>query len=63
MKRIAGPRLSSIGRRNVSAGGEHRGVPEFLLWCTATQVHERVPGRTRATLTVGVGGLSHAFTT
>jgi ribosome-associated toxin RatA of RatAB toxin-antitoxin module len=37
--------------------------PEFLPWCTATQVHERLPGRTRATLTVGVGGLSHAFTT
>lgn len=37
--------------------------PEFLPWCTAAQVHERVPGRTRATLTVGVGGLSHAFTT
>ena len=37
--------------------------PEFLRWCTAAQVHERLPGRTRATLTVGVGGLSHAFTT
>ena len=37
--------------------------PDFLPWCTATQVHERVPGRTRATLTVGVGGLSHAFST
>jgi ribosome-associated toxin RatA of RatAB toxin-antitoxin module len=37
--------------------------PEFLPWCTAAQVHERLPGRTRATLTVGVGGLSHAFTT
>jgi len=37
--------------------------PEFLPWCTAAQVHERLPGRTRATLTVGVGGLSYAFTT
>ena len=37
--------------------------PEFLPWCTAAQVHERLPGRTRATLTVGVGALSHAFTT
>ena len=37
--------------------------PEFLPWCTAAQVLERVPGRTRAMLTVGVGGLSHAFTT
>jgi ribosome-associated toxin RatA of RatAB toxin-antitoxin module len=37
--------------------------PEFLPWCTGVQVHERLPDRTRATLTVGVGGLSHAFTT
>lgn len=37
--------------------------PEFLPWCTAARVLERVPGRTRATLTVGIGGLSHAFTT
>ncbi len=37
--------------------------PEFLPWCSAAQVQERLPGRTRAALTVGVGGLSHAFTT
>src|SRR4026209_440326 len=37
--------------------------PDFLPWCTATQVLERTPRKTRATLTAGVGGLSHAFTT
>jgi ribosome-associated toxin RatA of RatAB toxin-antitoxin module len=37
--------------------------PEFLPWCKAAVVHERLPGGTRATLTVGVGGLTHAFTT
>jgi ribosome-associated toxin RatA of RatAB toxin-antitoxin module len=37
--------------------------PSFLPWCTAAEVHERRPGLTRATLTVGLGGLSHSFTT
>jgi len=37
--------------------------PEFLPWCAAAEVHERKPGATRATLTVGVHGLRHSFTT
>jgi ribosome-associated toxin RatA of RatAB toxin-antitoxin module len=37
--------------------------PQFLPWCAAAEVHERKPGSTRATLTVGVGGLRHSFTT
>lgn len=37
--------------------------PRFLPWCVATQVLERVPGRTRAMLTVGMSGLRQAFTT
>ena len=37
--------------------------PRFLPWCAAATVHERQPGRTKATLTVGVGGLRHSFTT
>jgi ribosome-associated toxin RatA of RatAB toxin-antitoxin module len=37
--------------------------PRFLPWCTAAVVHERRPGATRATLTVGIGGLRHSFTT
>jgi len=37
--------------------------PRFLPWCAAAEVHERAPGRTRATLTVRAGGLRHSFTT
>ena len=37
--------------------------PEFLPWCAAAEVHERKPGATRATLTVGLHGLRHSFTT
>lgn len=37
--------------------------PEFLPWCAQAVVHERKPGATRATLTVGLHGLRHAFTT
>jgi len=37
--------------------------PAFLPWCTGTVVHERRPGVTRATLTIGLKGLRHAFTT
>ena len=44
--------------------------PRFLPWCTAAEVHERRPGAeraqngaTKATLTVGLGGLRHSFTT
>jgi ribosome-associated toxin RatA of RatAB toxin-antitoxin module len=37
--------------------------PVFLPWCAAAVVHERRPGATRATLTVGAGRLRHAFTT
>ncbi|HZO03525.1 MAG TPA: type II toxin-antitoxin system RatA family toxin [Burkholderiales bacterium] len=37
--------------------------PSFLPWCTAAEVHERRSGTTRATLTVGLHGLRHSFTT
>ena len=37
--------------------------PSFLPWCAAAVVHERRPDATKATLTVGLGGLRHAFTT
>jgi len=37
--------------------------PQFLPWCAAAEVHERQPGRTRATLAIGVAGLRHNFTT
>ena len=37
--------------------------PAFLPWCAATQVHERAPGRTLATLTLAAKGLRYSFTT
>jgi ribosome-associated toxin RatA of RatAB toxin-antitoxin module len=37
--------------------------PRFLPWCTAAKVHERTPASVRATLTVGMRGLSQSFTT
>src|ERR1700741_2518909 len=37
--------------------------PRFLPWCAAAVVHERRPDATKATLTVGLGALRHAFTT
>ena len=36
--------------------------PQFLPWCVATQVRERTPGRTVATIVVGTP-LPQAFTT
>jgi ribosome-associated toxin RatA of RatAB toxin-antitoxin module len=37
--------------------------PRFLPWCVAAQVQARQPGSTKATLTIGVSGLRHSFTT
>ena len=37
--------------------------PRFLPRCTGAVVHERRPGATKATLSVGVAGLSQSFTT
>jgi ribosome-associated toxin RatA of RatAB toxin-antitoxin module len=37
--------------------------PAFLPWCLETRVHERSGDLTRATLTVGLKGLRHSFTT
>lgn len=37
--------------------------PRFLPWCAAAQVLEREPGRTVATLTLGVKGVRQSFTT
>jgi ribosome-associated toxin RatA of RatAB toxin-antitoxin module len=42
---------------------EVEAYPRFLPWCAAAEVHSRTPEETRATLTVGVGGLHHSFTT
>ena len=37
--------------------------PDFLPWCHAAKVHERQPGRTVATLTVGMRAIRQSFTT
>lgn len=37
--------------------------PQFLPWCLDAHVRERAPGRTVATLTVGLQGLRQSFTT
>ena len=37
--------------------------PEFLPWCAAAEVHERMPGRTVAMLTLAVAGVRRSFTT
>jgi ribosome-associated toxin RatA of RatAB toxin-antitoxin module len=37
--------------------------PGFLPWCAAAEVRERSPGRTVATLTLGVKGIRQSFTT
>src|SRR5438132_11247170 len=37
--------------------------PKFLPWCRQAQVHERAASETRATLTLGVSGVRHSFTT
>jgi ribosome-associated toxin RatA of RatAB toxin-antitoxin module len=42
---------------------EIEAYPGFLPWCAAAQVHSRTPEATRATLTLGVGGLQYSLTT
>ena len=37
--------------------------PRFLPWCTAAKVEERTADAVRATLTVGMKGMRHSFTT
>jgi ribosome-associated toxin RatA of RatAB toxin-antitoxin module len=37
--------------------------PQFVPWCVAALVQQREPGRTVATLTLGVKGLRRSFTT
>jgi len=37
--------------------------PEFLPWCSAAEVHERIPERTRATLEIDYRGMKSRITT
>ena len=64
MKRIARSAIVQRSAETLYALVEDiESYPEFLPWCRAATVRERSPGRTVATLKVGVKGLQHSFTT
>jgi ribosome-associated toxin RatA of RatAB toxin-antitoxin module len=42
---------------------ESERYPEFLPWCSAAEIHERTPERTRATLEIDYRGLKSSITT
>nr|ART35613.1 A81 [uncultured bacterium] len=64
MKRIARSALVEHSAAQMYALVERiEAYPEFLPWCREARVRERTPGRTVATLAVGLKGLRYAFTT
>ncbi len=64
MKRIARSAIVEHAAPEVYALVERiEAYPEFLPWCRAAHVRERRPGRTVATLTVGLKGARYEFTT
>jgi ribosome-associated toxin RatA of RatAB toxin-antitoxin module len=64
MKRIARSAIVEHSAAEMYALVEDiESYPAFLPWCAEAVVHERRPKSTKATLTVGLGGLRHAFTT
>ena len=64
MKRIARSALVEHSAARMYALVEHvEAYPEFLPWCREARVTARAPGRTVATLVVGLKGLHYAFTT
>lgn len=64
MKRITRSALVEHSAAAMYALVEHiEAYPEFLPWCREARVRERIPGRTVATLAVGLQGLRYAFTT
>lgn len=64
MKRIARSAIVEHSAAQMYALVEDiESYPRFLPWCAAAEVHERTPGRTRATLTTRVGALRQSFTT
>lgn len=64
MRRIA---RSAIVERSAAAlyalVEDIESYPEFLPWCAAAKILERSPGRTVATLTLGVKGARQTLTT
>jgi ribosome-associated toxin RatA of RatAB toxin-antitoxin module len=64
MKRIARSAIVEHSAAEMYALVEDiEAYPDFLPWCAAAVVHERRPGTTKATLTIGMRGLRHSFTT
>jgi ribosome-associated toxin RatA of RatAB toxin-antitoxin module len=64
MKRIARSAIVECSAAEFYALAEDiEAYPAFLPWCAATQVRERTPGRTVATLTLAAKGLRQSFTT
>jgi len=64
MKRISRSAIVECGALDFYALVEAiESYPDFLPWCAAAAVRERAPGRTVATLTLGVSGVRQPFTT
>ena len=64
MKRIARSAIVEHSAAEMYALVENiEAYPGFLPWCAAAVVQERRPGTTKATLTVGLRGVRHSFTT
>jgi ribosome-associated toxin RatA of RatAB toxin-antitoxin module len=64
MKRITRSAIVERSAEEVYALVEDiESYPDFLPWCLGARVRERSPGRTVATLTVGVKGVRQSFTT
>jgi len=64
LKRVARSAIVEHAAAEVYAVVEDiESYPDFLPWCYAASVHERQPGRTIATLTVGMRAIRQSFTT
>ena len=64
MKRIARSAIVECSAEQLYALVEDiESYPEFLPWCLDAHVRERSPGRTVATIQVGVRGIRQQFTT
>ncbi len=64
LKRVARSAIVEHPARVLYDLVEHiEAYPRFLPWCRSAIVHAREPGRTRATLAVGIRGLTQSFTT
>jgi ribosome-associated toxin RatA of RatAB toxin-antitoxin module len=64
MKRISRSAIVECGAMDFYAlVAAIESYPDFLPWCAAAEIHETSPGRTVATLTLGVKGVRQAITT